>query len=298
MPIKYQALGGSGGTDLILKVAPNVSVTLSKGNYTNTITTNENGQALFKNLSNGTYIATAQDSDGTQYQKEILINDIKEDVLIVQKIANLPVGSKIELSSGRKFILMKHKAEAHDQNGATFVSEFIQEDFEWVFNSYGGPLYDVYSGVQTLLAKYLDELSGYERKNVLNFSADGLKRNTSGKWENPKIDQRFYLLSMAEVGYDSSDFNEKASERNLGFPDTDSRIKRYENGEAGTYWLRNGYHKTPNSNHWCIGSNGMQNQIIGDSSKPFTAGIVLGVDISENAMVYLESDGYYRVTDK
>lgn len=144
----------------------------------------------------------------------------------------------------------------------------------------------------------MDELSGYERKNVLNFSADGLKRNTSGTWESPKIDQRFYLLSMAEVGYDSSDFNEKASERNLGFPDTDSRIKRYENGEAGTYWLRNGYHKTPSSNHWCIGSNGMQNQIRDDSSKPFTAGIVLGVDISEDATVYLDSDGYYRVADK
>ncbi len=296
MPIKYQALGSS-GTDLILKAAPNVSVTLSKENYTNTIVANENGQALFKNLSNGTYIATAQDSDGTQYQKEILINDIKEDILIVQKIANLPVGSKIEFSSGRKFILMKHKAKAHDQNSATFVSEFIQEDFSWVFGSYGGPIYDKNEDLQNLLNKYYGELSGYERENIVNFTADGLYGYRGGSYERPTISQRFYLLSLAEVGYDESDFTEKASERNLGFPNIDSRIKRYKNGESGKYWLRNGKEShNPRSYHFYIGPMGEQNKMT-DSSEPFVAGIVLGVDISENAMVYLETDGYYRVTD-
>ncbi len=297
MPIKYQALGSS-GTDLILKAAPNVSVTLSKENYTNTITANENGQALFKNLSNGTYTATAQGSDGTQYQKEILINDIKEDVLIVQKIANLPVGSKIEFSSGRKFILMKHKAKEHDQNSATLVSEFIQEDYSWTFDTYGGPIYDENTDLQNLLNKYLSELSWYERKNVVTFKADGMRAYRSQSWQYPKIDQHFYLLSLAEVGFDNGDFPEKASERNLGFTNDASRIKKNENGTAGTYWLRNGYHKTPTSNHWYIGPAGGQNRISDDSSKPFTAGVVLGVDISESATVYLDSDGYYRVTDK
>ncbi len=298
MPIKYQMLGGGGGTDLLLKVAPNISVTLSKGTYTQTLTANEQGQALFKNLSNGTYTATAQGTDGVRYQKEILIDDVQEESFVAQKVANLPTGSKIKFSSGREFILMKHKAKAHDQNSATLVSEFIQEDFSWVFSSYGGPIYDQNTDLQNLLNKYYGELSWYERKNIVNFTADGMKAYRNSAWKYPTIVQRFYLLSLAEIGYDDSDFPEKASERNLGFPDTDSRTKRYKSGESGKYWLRNGYKShNPVSNHWYIGPMGGQNKM-SDSSEPFVAGIVLGVDISREATVYLDTDGYYRVTDK
>lgn len=297
MPIKYQMLGGGGGTDLLVKVVPNVSVTLSKGTYTKTLTANEQGQALFKNLSNGTYTATAQGIDGAQYQKEILIHGAQEEGFATQKVANLPVGSKIKFSSGREFILMKHKAKAHNQNSATLVSEFIQEDFSWTFEINGNPLYNKNTNLQNLLNKYFGELSRYERENVVDFTADGIRTES---WGNPTISQRFYLFSLAEFGIDDSVFPENASERNLGFLDMDSRIKRYKNGEAGKYWLRNNHQSEPSITYWYIGPKGGPNSAKNSNSRPttFTAGIVLGVDISENATVYLDTDGYYRVTDK
>lgn len=301
MPIKYQMLGGGGGgTDLLLKVAPNISVALSKGAYTKTIVAGENGQAIFKNLSNGTYTAIAQGTGGVQYQKEILIHGVQEEGFAAQKVANLPVGSKIKFSSGREFILMKHKATAHDQSSATLVSEFIQENFAWTFEINGYPIYSANKNLQDLLNKYFNELSGYERENVVNFTADGTRTYEGGKYESVTTSQRFYLLSLAEFGLDDGKFPEKASERNLGYLDMDSRIKRHKNGDVDKYWLRNNYRSTPSITYWYIGPKGGPNSANNSNSRPttFTAGIVLGVDVSENAKVYLDTDGYYRLSDK
>lgn len=196
MPIKYQALGNS-GTDLILKAVPNVSVTLSKENYTNTITANENGQALFKNLSNGTYTATAQGSDGTQYQKEILINNVQEESFVVTKVKYLPLKSKIKFSSGETFVLQTKNAETHPANSATLLSEYLVEDFTWEIKSYGNNAYYQNEEWKALFNKYFDALNSYERKSILTFDADNENENP-----DTKTPSKFYILSYFELGTD------------------------------------------------------------------------------------------------
>ena len=294
MPIKYQMLGGGGGTDLLLKVVPNVSVTLSRDIYTKTATTNSKGQVLFKNLSDGTYTATVRYSDGTQYQKEILVSDApQEEGFATQKIANLPTGSKIKFSNGRKFILMKHQAKAHNQNSATLVSEFIQENYFWVKKN--GVYYEN-KGFQNFLYKYFYELTDYEKNNILEFDADDMFYQTE---QNSRIvKQRFYLLSLEELGVRGD------TGRNLGFSTKASRSKRHEGGEAYRYIARTCKIDMGTSMQRVIEADGDNNMFSWDKASAngtgatFEAGIVLGVDISREATVYLDTDGYYRVTDK
>lgn len=290
MPIKYQALGGGGGTDLLLKVVPNVSVTLSKDIYTKTVATNSKGQALFKNLSDGTYTATVLYSDGTQYQKEVLVSDTpQEEGFATQKIANLPTGSKIKFSSGRKFILMKHKAKAHNQNSATLVSEFIQENYAWVKKN---SIYFENTDFLNFLYKYFYELTDYEKNNILEFDADDMwKYDPSSK---RTVKQRFYLLSLEELGVRGDE------RRNLGFNNKASRIKRHEGGGAYRYFSRTCRYSDGAYYQSVTEADGDNNEFSWSDQEEttFEAGIVLGVDISENAKVYLDSDGYYRVSDK
>ena len=291
MPIKYQMLGGGGGIDLLLKVVPNVSVTLSRDIYTKTATTNSKGQVLFKNLSDGTYTATVRYSDGTQYQKEILVSDApQEEGFATQKIANLPTGSKIKFSSGRKFVLMKHKAKAHGQNSATLVSEFIQENYAWVKKN---SVYFENTDFLNFLYKYFYELTDYEKNNILEFNADDMwAYDSSNKYT---VKQRFYLLSLEELGVYGD------AGRNLGFDGMTSRIKRHESGGAYRYFSRSCYY-TSSSNYSqnVIEADGDNNKFTWEEQDEttFDAGIVLGVDISENAKVYLDTDGYYRLSDK
>ena len=302
MPIKYQMLGGGGGTDLLLKVAPNISVTLSKGTYTQTLTANEQGQALFKNLSNGTYTATAQGTDGVRYQKEILVDDVQEEVFVVAKIKDLPLKSKIRLSDGKTFILQAKNAENHPKNSATFISEYIIEDFEWADDNYGANHYGAYKKLKSIFEKHLENLSAYERQSVLLFNADGQEIGT----EEPTVPSHFYFLSYFELGVNENgnafgpdDFSDgEYYGRNLGFSSNADRTKKYQSGKAGTYFLRNSNVWNSSLTIWYVDETGKVKSDYFFEHDTLTCGVVLACDISGDTTVYLDTDGYYRVTDK
>ena len=288
MPITYQRLGNSGGGTVDLKITtyPNTEVKLQGDKVARTLISDDQGVAIFKRLKGGTYTVTAKN----KAKEIVLVTEYRE--FLTEQIKDIEIGSKIKFSSGREFILKKHKATAHDQNSATLVSEFIQEDFTWEAQTSNGPFYHNSTKLQTLLTKYFDELSEHEKKCIVNFLADGVEYQGRG---TQKIEQRFYLFSLAEFGISDSNFPENATERDLGFPDMDSRIKRYKNGDLGKYWLRNGYLRSDGTrSYWWIGPKGGPNTF-NSTASPQTYGIVLGVDISEDAPVYLEADGYYRI---
>lgn len=98
MPITYQKLGsGEGLFDLVITSSPNKSIYLKRDDYILSGYTGENGQAVFKNLTPGTYTAQFHiDGSGDIYRSNITISN-QRHVALTEKFSGTP---NIDLATG------------------------------------------------------------------------------------------------------------------------------------------------------------------------------------------------------
>lgn len=277
-------LGGGGGIDLLLKVAPNISVTLSKEGYTQTLTTDESGQALFKNLKAGTYIVKFR-SESTELQNEVVVLDKQEETFGVKQVKNLPLGAKLKFSSGKTFTLLKKNAKGHPSNSATFWSEYIiqMHRFDGVqyFDSY------VHS---TIMPSYYNELNEQEKLAVVEQERIAVTYTESGTGTSKKGRTNFYLLTVRELGHSDKYPTEY---ENLGFGSNVTRIKKTTAELARDYCTSDVYQTRSGNSYYGRfiqedGSFSSGNDVSG-------RGIVPACDLKSDTYVILDADGYYKV---
>ena len=285
MPITYQRLGNSGGgMKLLIHALPNKKVTLSGNKYNRTLMTNENGKVIFKNLKSGTYTVKSIGMDGvSQQQTEITLIDEIKCLMPIGQIKELPLKSKLKFSNGLKMILMNKNVTGHKKNSAVLLSEFIVEDLKVVThenreeNTYKSNLF------QSVLKKYFNTLTHSEQSAIILYDV------SYPRAENNKITQNIYLLSIGDAGLPLAG---SSSGTNIGFTDNASRIKKYENGLAGKWFTSYVYNDGSTVNYWVVKEDG---SCITNGNDDITAGIVPACDISQDAYVALDSDGYYRI---
>lgn len=283
MPITYQRLGNSGGgMDLEITSYPNTEITLSNEKVTKRLISDGDGIAIFKGVKAGAYTATANGKTN-----QITVVDKQKDFLCEQ-IKDLPLKSKIKFSNGKKFILMAKNPpapsnEPHPLNSSCLVSEFVVDTYTMTRVE---TWYESDAWQRKMFACY-EELPWVEKETVL----PRYVRNKNISIAN----QYFYMLSKNEAGVSS------ASEYNLGFPDDASRIRTTESGEAMGYWLRDQYgdggYRVDLSAISALGDD-LYSGIGGwikDENLPITGGLVLACDISQDAYVTLDDDGYYKI---
>ncbi len=283
MPITYQRLENSGGgMDLEITSYPNAETTLSNEKYTRTVVADEKGKAVFKNLKSGKYTVTTNGKS-----KEITVFDRQYDYLCEQ-IKEIEIGSKLKLTNGKKLILMIKNASGHEANTATFVSEFITDKTKTIFN------FSEDSTLVQILKRYASELADKEKTIIkeydYHFSFDQGGAN--------KAKSQFYILSLTELGLSGG----TSGGAKLGFNDDTSRIKKYEGGSAGIYFTRDGREVTESNgaeryDHYCVSAAGKKVAVgaYAVNGTYATAGIVPACDISQDAYVTLDDDGYYRI---
>ena len=284
MPIKFQALGGGGGTDLLLKVAPNIIVTLSREGYTSTLTTDEQGQALFKRLKPGTYTAIIQ-SGNVKFQKEIVIPDKLEETLNMKQIKDLPLGAKLKFSSGKTFKLLKKNAKGHPSNSATFWSEYIiqMHRFDGVqyFDSY------VHS---TIMPSYYNELNEQEKLAVIEQERIAVTYTESGTGTSKKGRTNFYLLTVRELGHSDKYPTEY---ENLGFGSNVTRIKKTTAELARDYCTSDVYQTRSGNSYY--GRFIQEDGSFSSGNDVSERGIVPACDLKGDSYVILDADGCYKV---
>lgn len=311
MPITYQRLGNSGGGMVVeISAYPNTQITLSNEKNTYIKTTDEKGKAVFKGLKAGAYTAMCT-VNGKQFTQSITLVDTIKAGLPSAQIKGLPLKSKIKLSNGIKMILMNKNLSGHPANSATFVSEYIVEEYP-----YGNKFTYKYSTSNIhlkLLPSYYNALTAGEKASIIRrsftpkyylndyYSSNFPEEDQTGTKNDSKITTNFYLPSETEVNAGTL-FKDGV---NFGFPDNASRIKKYENGNAGSWYIRNAEYDQSDGEidlyrAWqCFistsGTRQRKDMSVNDDPSVFTAGIVPCCDISQDAYVALDSDGYYRI---
>lgn len=286
MPITYQRLGNSGGmVDLKITTYPNTEVKLQGDKVARTLISDEQGIAIFKRLKGGTYTATANGKT-----KEITVLD-QQSEYVCQQVKDLPLKSKIKFSSGLKMILMTKnpiapEGDEHRPNIACLFSEFVIEKYTIEENDIE-PTEDV-QWIKKMEG-YYNELTWEEKETFRVFHCRyGFLTYLGGLY--------FYLPQEYEVGvgYESGTTNKKY---NWGFSNNESRIRRLEGGDAQIYFTRG---------TGGVGASKINIRAVSKSGEgyfdhleldmlPFTTGIVPCCDISQDAYVALDSDGYYRI---
>ena len=289
MPITYQRLGNSGGgmVDLKITTYPNTLVKLQNEKINKSAMSDESGVVVFKGLKGGVYTATVD----RKTKEIVLITEYHE--ALTEQIKDIKIGSKIKFSSGKKFILMKKDAKADKRepyplNSACLVSEFIVDTYTmekpetWVESK----------AWQEKMSACYEELSQKEKSTILS-------RIVTNSFSNSSFaNLHFYMLSKGEVGTASYD-----NGYNLGFTDNASRKRTTESGENMGYYLRDQYRDKSNTWRVNLGSvnrNGADFDTgiggwIAQEDLPKTGGLVLACNISQDAYVALDSDGYYRI---
>lgn len=201
-------------------------------------------------------------------------------------------------------VLMGKKVRGHPSNCATFASEFIVEDYP-----FGGRYTYKYSTSNIhlkLLPSYYNQLNAKEKESIIrrSFTPKYYLRGydePSGPMDDATITADFYLLSNEETNAG----NRFEDSVNVGFSDNNSRKKRYENGDIGMWYVRNaewdqsdGYDDTKRTWQRYIDTSGivrLKDLGVGNGPEVFVYGIVPACDISLDAYVALDSDGYYRI---
>lgn len=271
--------------DLEITSYPNTEITLSNEKVTKRLISDGDGIAVFKGVKEGTYTAAANGK-----AKQITVAD-KQKYFLCEQIKDLPLKSKIKFSSGKKFILMAKNPpapsnEPHPLNSACLVSEFVVDTYtmEKLETWYESDAW------QRKMSACYEELPWAEKETVLpRFVSNGGLSIAN---------QYFYMLSEGEMGVPASP---ALNEYNLGFPDDASRIRTTESGEVMCYWLRGqGRDGSTRVNLSAISDLGKRiyDGIGGwttNSKLPMTGGLVLACDISQDAYVTLDDDGYYRI---
>lgn len=280
---------------------PNTQITLSNEKNTYIKTTDEKGKAVFKGLKAGTYTAMCT-VNGKQFTQSITLVDTIKAGLPSAQIKGLPLKSKIKLSNGIKMILMNKNLSGHPANSATFVSEYIVEDYPW-----DNPDFTDTTIVTKLMPKYYNTLTQDEKKTILQrkYKTKRLAYDDPTIQTLKEITAYFWLLSAFECGtsYGNKVPNDGTK---INFTGNASRIKKYENGTAGKWYTRTSHwwQWDGGGNYWtyavCVQNGGADvldgNMAVGDGQyKIPTYGIVPACDISQDAYVALDSDGYYRI---
>ena len=287
MPITYQRLGNSGGgmVDLKITTYPNMEVKLQGDKVARTLISDDQGVAIFKRLKGGTYTATAKGKT-----KEIAVVSEQEEALLTQ-IKDLPLKSKIKFSSGKKFILMIKdpatlEGDEHKPNIACLFSEFVIEKHVLKQNTIE-PVEDAQWTEK--MESYYNELTWKEKETLRVFHCKYSYAFYLGG-------MYFYLPHEAElgVGTGSETVNKKY---NWGFANDASRIRKLEDGSAQIYFTRGtGGTASVGINIRAVNKNGAGYfDYLKSDMLPFTTGIVPCCDISQDAYVALDSDGYYRI---
>ena len=273
--------------DLKITTYPNTEVKLQGDKVARTLISDDQGVAIFKRLKGGTYTATAKGKT-----KEIAVVSEQTEALCKQ-VKDLPLKSKIKFSSGLKMILMikdapANSAEPHQPNSACLISEYVTEEFNFV-NDTSSHLGIDYAGnveLQNLLMGYLEKLTWQERRTILY--------RVLRTHFNDSMDRAlgyFYLMSPYELGADIDE-----SFPSWGFPDNKSRIRKFENGKVSIYFTRYIQSSGDQSSVAYISATGTREiEELFDKGDSWKAGIVPACDISQDAYVALDSDGYYRI---
>ena len=287
MPITYQRLGNSGGgmVDLKITTYPNTLVKLQNEKVNKSAMSDESGVVIFKGLKGGTYTATAKGKT-----KEIKVMS-EQNSYLCEQVKDLPIGAKIKFSSGKKYTLkIKNPTtpvdrEKHQPNVAGLFSDYIvdsytletptvfQNDAEW----------------QSKLVGLYEELS-WQEKSVIK------SRIVQGDYSSGATSTYFYMPSSYELNTDIvGDYNK----HQWGFSDDNSRVRKYENGESANWAIRNMYMDRNGSSRANIGYiypfGRKGSSWVSNSDVPVTYGIVPACDISQDAYVTLDSDGYYKI---
>ncbi len=242
---------------------------------------------MFSVLKTGTYTIICTLESGFSFQDEIVFEDKMFNAKAI-KIKDLDLRSKIKLSNGQKYILMGKSIQGHQTNSATFSSEFITEKAEIT----GFYLDSVVH--KQIMPRYYNELSELEKRVIINreFST-----------YNDEIDKQvvafsyFWLPTCHEYGLGGWVGAYQQNGAPIGFDSDQDRIKKYTNGEVGTHHARtSAYYDSSGASirgwrTWYINNSGTYDS----DDYGGTHGIVPACDISQDAYVALDSDGYYRI---
>ena len=286
MPITYQRLGNSGGGMVVeISAYPNTQITLSNEKNTYIKTTDEKGKAIFKGVKAGTYTAMCTVNTKQFTQSITLVDTIKAGLPSAQ-IKGLPLKSKIKLSNGIKMILMNKNLSGHPANSGTFVSEYIVEC------TTPEPLtYDLTSLNKDFLVKYYDRLNQAEKKTIIqrNFTYMWLNQPGSETYKlTIEMSSYFWIPSATEVGDGRVEDGV-----NIGFGGSESKIKRDQYSAVKSWFLRTIKRVNGNYHPFYVDDNGVVN--FKKIEHPEAYGIVPACDISLDAYVALDDDGYYRI---
>lgn len=265
--------------------------------YNEIKTANENGLAVFKNLKDGTYIATSEEISGLKFRKEIVFTKYQNDKFY-KKVSDLPLRAKIKFSSGKTFILMARNLVGHSANSATFVSEIAIEEYTW------SNLRDTYKNskvAMTILPSYYNELSQTEKETFVQYQCLTLEGDDR---KNPvAVPSLFWLPSITECMPNESlmsDYRpESKSDLNFGngdpYHEDDDRRRKNPQG-IWVRWFTRSRSKIfyDNTRYVCTVSD-LGDYTSNSGEIPCTAWIVPACDISQDAYVALDSDGYYRI---
>lgn len=220
----------------------------------------------------------------------------------IEQIKNLPLGSKIKFRSGKSFILQaknvfNHNLPNYTGDTVTLVSEFITDK-----SSTRSYLYTASEAYRTILPKYYEELTDAEKRAVIKrkyLYYWTYQHGDGGRWYDDEYDwaeSYFWLLGETELGRDPSYIT--PGDSNLGFTNDASRIKKYENGAAGEYWVRYGFdslYQGNDSSALITKSGALDSKWVENNG--YTAGVVAGCDVKGDAYVKLKR-GYWYFTGR
>lgn len=268
MPIKYQALGGGEFQTLMITTNPNVQVKLSNDKYSKTITTNEHGQAEFKNLKAGVYSLIVALSDGNSFTKQIVVNGVIDDNLgEIKQLKDVDKKQKLKLSNGRIYSIIGKNLSWHTPktNSVTLMDDFVYGDtFIWLEHNTSDK--DTY---EELHENIFQTLVNYEKKRVIEQTYNH-KYGTS----------TFHFITPCQ-----DDVNNSQT-----LTSDNDRIRRNPKGEPKGYWLRS----TSGYSQWFVNDEG----VLGRTEYPSGFSSILSTfDIQDDTWVSKGVDGYWRILD-
>ena len=222
-----------------------------------------------------------------------------------KNIVNLPLGAKIKLSSGKKFIVQAKNVAGHEANSVTLVGEFVTENYRWNINT---ERYQHSYIHKTIMPRYYNELTLIEKNSIIKrafkFAHEEEGHTTPGTYYYD-VNSYFWIPSGKELNLP------KGIGTNLGFTDNASRKKTFEGGASSGYYTTTS-HCDADWNMvlnvysvYVVNSNGAQERkviIDGEDYGPnytnFTTGILPCCDTKGSTKCKKGADGYWRIVEK
>ena len=216
----------------------------------------------------------------------------------IEQIKDLPLGSKIMLSSGKTFLVQAKNVSGHQSNSVTLVSEFVTESYTWAVSWHSAYEYsDIH---KSIMPKYYNELNQTEKNAIIERSFEVGKEldgyGTPGVYF-AKLSSHFWAPSGKELGLSTG------KGANLGFTDNASRKKTLKNSVASGYYTTSSYYyqyRNLDDNEYyvyVISSNGIEEKpkVIASSKRltGFETGVLPCCDVKGDSILRYKS-GYWR----